>query len=207
MGDAAVRGTSIAGERAAARMFSSGLLLGGIVTPTEDLDDEQAEAVISGLRAKLTGVQNAGDIAIVNAALNFTPWTVPGRDAQFLESRAFQVSDIARMFGVPKVLLAEDGASTWGSGIAELNRGLARYTLAGYTSRIEQRLSRLLPQPRFVAFDYAGLMQGTPAEEIGLLISQVGAGLLTVNEARAIRDLPALPTPEAPASPAEQETP
>jgi hypothetical protein len=61
--------------------------------------------------------------------------------------------------------------------------------LAPWTARLEQRLSRLLPSPRFVEFDFAGLERGSPEAEIALLIQQVAAGLITVNEARAIRNM------------------
>jgi HK97 family phage portal protein len=174
-------------------MFGNGALIGGLVTTEEDVTEDEARAIKSDLNRRTLGVKNAGDVAFVNRTLKFTPWTTSSKDAQFLESRAHQVEEIARAYGVPKVLLAQDGASTWGSGIAELNRGLAKFTLMSWTTRIEQRLSRLLARPRFVEFDYAGLMQGAPAEEITLLIEQVNAGLLTPNEARAIRNLPPLP--------------
>jgi phage portal protein BeeE len=84
--------------------------------------------------------------------------------------------------------------TSWGTGVAEQNRGLGRFTLLGWTMRFEQRLSRLLGgqsrTPRFAEFDFAGLERPTPEEEIRLLIEQVTAGLLTVNEARRIRNLP-----------------
>lgn len=185
-------GTSIAGEQAAARMFGNGLLLGGMVTSDEQLTEEDAKTVMLGLKGKMQGTKNAGDLAFVNASLKFTPWTVPAKDAQFIESRQHQITDIARWFGVPKMLLAEDGASTWGSGIAELNRGLHRYTLIGWTSRIEQRLSRLLPQPRFCEFDPAGLLAGTPQEVTQNIAAELAAGTLTLDEARRILNRPPL---------------
>lgn len=192
-------GTGIAGDKAAARMFGSGMLLGGLVTPTngEQLTQEQGDAIVSGLKARLTGSNNAADLAFVSASLQFSPWTMNADDAQFIESREHQVTEIARMFGVPKMLLAEDGASTWGSGIAELNRGLARYTLARWTSCIEERLSRLLPSPRFCEFDFKALLEPSPEIMIPLLIQQVGAGILTKNEARAILNLPPVSDPAA----------
>lgn len=183
-------GTGLAGDKAAARMFSSGMLLGGLVSSDEHLDEEQAESLKTNLKAKLGGTNNAGDIAVVNASLKFTPWTMPAKDAQFIESRQYGVNEVARIFGVPKVLLAEDGASTWGSGIAELNRGLAKYTLMAWTSRFEERLSRLVAHSTtYCEFDYKGLLQPSPEDEIALLISQVDAGLLDADEARAFLNL------------------
>ena len=195
-------GTALAGDQAAARMFGNGLLLGGLITPKEPLEKEDAEALLASLKAKMVGVRNAGDLAFLNTDLEFKQWTSTAEDGQFIESREFMISEVARITGVPKVLLAEDGASTWGSGIAELNRGFAKYTLMGLTSRIEARLSRLLSRPTFCEFDYAGLLQGTPEVELAMLIDQVAAGLLSPDEARRIRNLPPLPAP----APAE-ETP
>lgn len=189
-------GTGIAADRAAARMFSSGLLIGGIVTSDEDLDEDQAKTILTGLKAKLAGTKNAGDIAIVNASLKFQPWTMNAEDAQFLESRQYQVAEVARIFGVPVQLLMQDGASSWGSGIQELVRGWQKFDLTSLTSAFEERCSKLLADTRFCEFDYAGLNQGSPREEIELLTMQVAAGLLTVNEARAIRNLPPLSTGE-----------
>lgn len=192
-------GTGIAGDKAAAKLFSNGLMLGGIVTSDEDLTPEQADAIKSGLRAKMAGTDNAGGIAIVNASLKFSPWTMNSQDAQFLESREHQVEEISRITGVPAYLLGQvDKQTSWGTGVAEQNRGLARYTLSRWTCALEERLSLLLSNKQFVEFDYAGLIQSAPEIEIPLLIQQVEAGLLTLDEARAIRNLPPLTVPAPP---------
>lgn len=184
-------GTAIAGDRAAAKMFANGALFSGLVSAEEDVDEAEGKAIKASLDANLTGWERAGEVAFVNRRLKFQPWTMSHADAQFLESRQFTIQEIARWYGVPANLLMDPGAvSTWGTGVEIQNRGLARYTLAPWTSRIEQALSRLLPAPRFAEFDYAGLERPTPEQEIDLLIKQVQAGLLTVNEARHIRNLP-----------------
>lgn len=193
-------GTGLAGDQAAARMFSSGLLIGGLVTPDGDMDPDQQTEALSALKARISGVRNAGDLVLSNAALKVQPWTMSSEDAQFIQTRVHQVEEVARIFGVPPHLLGQTEKQTsWGAGVSEQNRGLARYTLAGWTSRLEERLSRLLPSPRFCEFEYAGLLQAAPEVEIPLLIAQVNAGLLTQDEARAIRNLPPLPKPETPA--------
>jgi len=197
-------GTGIAGDRAAARLFGSGLLLGGLVSGDDGLSQDDAEDAVAALKAKMAGADHAGDIAFINAQLKFTPWTIPPADAQFIESRVHQVEEVARIFGVPPHLLGQTEKQTsWGTGVSEQNRGLARYTLMAWTTRIEQRLSDLLSRPTFCEFDYAGLLQPAPEVEIPLLIQQVDAGLLTLDEARRIRNLPPLPAgaPSAPADP------
>lgn len=186
-------GTGLAGDDAAGKMFANGLFLGGVMS-VPDATEQQAKDIKTGLKASLAGSMNAGDIAVINAAMTLSPWSMNSHDAQFIESRAFQVEEIARAYGIPKVLLAEDGASTWGSGIAQLDQGMAKYTFPGYTNPIEDALSALLSNPRHVEFEYKELLRGTPADEIALLIQQKAAGILTVDEVRGILNLP--PSPE-----------
>lgn len=184
--------TAAAGELSAFNSMTKGLTVAGLVAPEADMTEEDAKAVKAGLEAKVTGPENAGGIAVVNRAMKFTQWQQSNKDAQFLELREFQVVEIAaRILGLPPHLVgATEKQTSWGSGVAEQNLGLARYTLKGWTDRIQEAVSPLLPAPRFAEFEYAALLQGTPQAEIELLIKQVEAGILTVDEARAIRNLP-----------------
>lgn len=191
-------GTGISGDRAANRMFSSGAMVSGLVTPEDDLTEDEAKVVKDTVNRAMTGVENAGDIAVINRKLKFTPWSLSAQDAQFLESRTFSIDEVGRWFGVPPHLLGlTEKATSWGQGIAEQNRGLARYTLTPWTTRIEQRLSPLIAASRIVEFDYTAFVQPSPEDEIGLLIAQVNAGLLTLNEARRVRNMPPLDDPSA----------
>jgi HK97 family phage portal protein len=144
------------------------------------------------LRSAATcGVENAGDVAVINRKLKFTPWTISPEDAQFLGSRTFAIDEIGRWYGVPPHLLGQvDKTTSWGQGIAEQNRGLARYTLTPWTTRIEQRLSRLIAGSKHVEFDFTAFIAPSPEDEISLLLSQVNGGLITANEARRIRNMP-----------------
>lgn len=188
-------GTGIAGDNAAANMFANGMLLGGVVS-AEGITEEQAAQVKAGLKNNLSGSGNAGDIAVINAELKFSPWTMNAEDAQFIESRAHQVEEVARIFGLPKTMLAQDGASTWGSGIAELIRGFQRFTLMPWTKRYEENLSVLLPKSKYVEFDYAGLLAPSPKESIENMKMEIEAGLLTIDEGRRLLNRPPAPKQE-----------
>lgn len=194
-------GTGIAGNDAAARLFGSGMLLGGLVSGGDDLSQEDAAEALAQLKAKMAGSKHAGDIAFINASLKFQPWTIPPVDAQFIQSREHQVTEVARIFGIaPHLLMQTEKVTSWGTGIAEQNRGLARYTLMAWTSRIEQRLSRLLSRPTIAEFDYSGLLQSAPEVEIPLLLQQLEAGAITLDEFRRIRNMGPLPDPPPPAA-------
>lgn len=191
-------GTGLAGDQSAARMFEDGALISGLVTPDEDVTPEEARQMKDDLTVKVLGAENAGSIAFINRKLKFSQWSLSAVDAQFLESRQFQIEEISRWTGVPPHLLMQtDKQTSWGTGVGEQNRGLKQFTLLGWTKRIEQRLSRLIPGGQVAEFDFASLERPSADQEINLLIAQVNAGLLTLNEARRIRNLPPLSDPSA----------
>lgn len=208
-------GRSISASRAAARMFSNGAMISGMVTPVEDVDEQDAQSIKKLIDRKVSGWENAGAIAVINRQLKFTPWTMTSADAQFLESRAFEVEEIARLYGLLPIHLSQTEKQTsWGTGVAEQNRGLARFTFQPWTKRIEQRISRVLGTPRFARYDYGEILQPAHEQLIPLVIAQVNAGLMTPNEGRRklgmdtvdggdeLRE-PTAPTPAA--APAEPE--
>lgn len=189
-------GTALSGDRAAHKQFANGAMIAGLVTPKddEDLTEPEAKIVKEHIRRAMTGTENAGDVVVINRKLDFTPWMLSPEDAQFLGSRTFQIDEVGRWYGVPPHLLGLTEKSTsWGQGIAEQNRGLARYTLTPWTTRIEQRLSRLIRGSLLVEFDYTAFVAPSPEDEINLLLAQVDGGLLTPDEARRIRNMPPLP--------------
>lgn len=197
-------GAGLAADEAAARQFRSGFLLGGVVSSDYDLTKEQARQVKEGFESRFGGARHAGEVLVTNASLKFSPWAMSAEDAQFIESRAHQVAEVCRIFGVPQEMLSAGGASSWGSGISELVRGWQKFCLVPWTSRVEDALSLLLARPRYAEFEYAGLLQGSEAEVVANMAAEIAAGTLTVNEARAIRNRPALdpeptPAPEVPA--------
>jgi len=185
-------GTAAAGDRAAANMFSRGSMVAGLVSVDgEDVEEEDAKAISDALERNVSGWENASTIRFVNRKVKFTPWTMSSVDMQFLESRQFQIEEIARWFGVPPHLLMQtDKQTSWGTGVAESNRGMGRTVLAPWASRIEQRLSRLLWGEKFVEFDFSGLERPSPEIEIGLLAQKIEAGMITINEARSTLNLP-----------------
>lgn len=202
-------GTSIAGDKAAAKMFSNGALISGIATPADeglDLADDIPQ-IRRELNGAVMGHENAGGIALVNRRLSFTPWTMSASDAQFLQSRQFQIEEIARWTGVPPHLLMQTEKQTsWGTGVEMQDRALGRTVLGTWATRFEERASRLLAQPRYVEFDFTRLERPSPDREIELDLQQVAAGVMTVDEYRSRRGWSPLPadssvTPPAPVDP------
>jgi HK97 family phage portal protein len=189
---------AISGDKAAQRTLRMGIRLAGLATPAKGEDDfepAEADAILEKLRATVVGREHSGDIAIVNRKLDLQRWTPTNIEAQWDFARSFLLDEIAgRIFGLPNFLYGNiDKQTSWGTGVAEQNLSFARYTLMGWSTRVEQALSRRLPTSQFVEFDYRGLLQGTPAQEIELLLKETGnEPFLLVEEARRIQNLPPL---------------
>jgi len=186
-------GTAMAGDRAAASMFANGALVSAIVTSDgEDITEAEAKTVKKQLMSQMTGAGNAGNIAVINRKLKVNQWSLSAADAQFLESRQFSIEEVARWFGVaPHLLMQMQKSTSFGTGITEQNLALGRHTLMPWTARFEEYLTRDLSGARRVAeFDFTPLERPNPKDEVALLIAQVNAGLMSVNEARAVRGLP-----------------
>lgn len=185
-------GSGLAGDEAAARMFEHGAMIAGLVTSDQTVKPEEAAGIVANLNARLSGTQNAGRWAFVNRDLKFTPWGQTLEDAQFIEQRAHQVEEVARFLGLPKVLLAADGASTWGSGIAELVRGLQKFTFRPLAARVEDALSTRLEPAEFLEIDFAGLLAPTEEEATQNMLAEVSAGTMSIDEFRRIKNRPPL---------------
>jgi HK97 family phage portal protein len=184
--------TAIAGDRAAGNLFQNGGLISGLATPDDEEDvTDDVPKIQRDINNAVGGVENAGKIVVINRRLKIQPWTMTAADAQFLQSRQFQIEEISRWTGVPPHLLMQtDKQTSWGTGVEMQDRALGRTVLAPWASRFEQRASRLLARPRWAEFDFAGLERPTPEAEIALLVQQINVGLLTLNEARKVRNLP-----------------
>ncbi len=189
---------ALAADKATGRGFT-GALARGIVTTAEgeDIEEEEMTLISDKLNSRLSGVENTGQFAAVNRHLQLTEFTVSNVDAQFIESKGYQDGLFATILGLPPHLLGQiEKQTSWGSGVAEQNIGLHRYTLKGYTDRIESVIGPLQPDGQYNEFDYKGLLQGSPAEEIALVIQQVDAGLMTRQHAATLLQIPAEAVPE-----------
>jgi HK97 family phage portal protein len=183
---------AIAALTAMGRVFT-GPMIRGMVSPEpeDEIEGAEMDRIVDHLNSRMSGAANAGQLAAVNRHLRITPWEQKNDEAQYSETLTQVTEAFARLLGLPPHLLAAiDKQTSWGTGIAEQNIGLARYCLMGYTSRLEEALARFLPDGQFCEFDYKGLLQGSPAQEIDTLVKQTDAGLLTIDEARAVLNLP-----------------
>ena len=113
-------------------------------------------------------------------------------DAQTLETRRYQVADIARVFGVPLHLLGEtEKATSWGSGIEQQTIAFIQYVIRPWLVSIEQELNRkLFRAPYFCEHVLAGILRGDSKARSDYYSKGINNGFMTPNEARKAENLP-----------------
>jgi HK97 family phage portal protein len=185
-------GLSVAAEEYGARLFGSGNLMAGILQTDAKLDEAQARRLKERWKAKLQGLATAYDVAVLDMGAKWQPVGIPPEDSQFIQTREFAVTEVARLYGVPPHLLGQVTTSTsWGAGIQEQSIGFNIYTLRQWLSRAESSLSNeLLPRGVNCRFNVSELLRGDMQKEIDAHQTAILSGQETPNEARAARGLP-----------------
>ncbi|HEX8347387.1 MAG TPA: phage portal protein [Actinoplanes sp.] len=185
-------GLALAAEDFGARFFRSGSLMSGILQTEQRLDKTQADALKAQWKAKVSGLGNAHDVAVLDSGAKFQQMSVPPGDAQFLESRQFQVTEVARWYGIPPHMLMQTEKSTsWGTGIEQQGIGFVTYTLQPWLIRVEQRLTKMLrPGSVYARYSVQGLLRGDSAAEAAYNTAMWNIGALSTNEIRAFKELP-----------------
>lgn len=159
------------------------------------------------------GGSNAGKVGVLVGGAQLKTIAISPEDAQWLDSKRFSVSEIARFYGVPPHLIADASNSTsWGSGLAEQNQTFGSFTLQPTTERIEEGHGRLLTTHGlpdvFVKLNLDAKLRAAPKERAETTDIRIKNRSLTINEARALEDQPPVPwgddftyldaTPDAP---------
>lgn len=183
-------GLALAAEQYGAKLFGSGSLATGVLETDQSLTEDQANTVMARWRQKRTGMQSAHEVVVLDRGAKFHQLTIPPQEAQFLESRRFQVSEIARMFGVPPHMLMDtDKSTSWGTGIEQQSIGFVVYTLRPWLTRIEQRVTRLLkPEPVYARFSVEGLLRGDSKQRGEFYQLMWNLGAFSTNEIRALEE-------------------
>jgi HK97 family phage portal protein len=184
-------GLAMAAEQYGAQLFGSGSLASGILQTEQRLEQDKADELKRRWNQKAKGLAHAHEAVVLDAGLKWTQLTIPPDDAQFLESRRFQITEIGRMFGVPPFLLMETEKSTsWGTGLEQQALGWVKFDLRRYLIRFEQRLSRLIrPENVYARYAVEGLLRGDSAARAAWYKAMWDIGVYNTDEIRAYEDL------------------
>jgi HK97 family phage portal protein len=183
-------GLAMAVRRWAGSQFSAGVPAGFLKVTSPNLTQDKADSLKSAwMNAHGTGRRS---IAVLNATTEFTPIAISPLDAQLDKAREWSLRDVALAFGVPAWFLGIPGDSSTYSNVESRFIELRTYTLLPWIRRIEAVLDAQFPAGTSTKIVTAGLERGDTSTRYQNYKLAIEMGLMTVDEARALEDLPPL---------------
>lgn len=181
-------------EEFGSKFFHQGTSMAGVITHPGTPSQDEADMLRSMFRKKHSGVNNSHAIGVLTGGAEWTNITITPEQAQFLDTRKFQKSEIALLFGVPPYMVDPTVASSWGSGIEEQNSFFTIFSLQKYVVKIEQAISLfLLPGKQFFKFNVDARMRPKTADRYKAHKVGIEAGFLNRDEVRKLEDLEPIP--------------
>lgn len=184
-------------DKAAARLFRNGMIVGGVLAVKDRLSPEAFDRLKAQMDER-EGADQAHKWIVAEQGLEAKPFASSGRDAQRVETSKHQIEEIARPFGVPRPLLGVDDTS-WGSGIDVLGQFFVRYALNPWFEAWQQAIERSLltddEADEFEAkFNEGALLRGSMKDQADFFSKALGAGghqpWMDYEEVRETMDLP-----------------
>lgn len=188
-------GMAIACEEYGAKFFANGAAPGGVLEHPGTIKDPQR--VRESWQSTFGGSGNANKIAVLEEGMKYTPIGISPEQAQFLETRKFQINEIARIFRVPPHMVGDLEKSSF-SNIEQQSLEFVKYTLDPWVIRWEQSIQRSLLSPDekaayFVKFNLEGLLRGDYQSRMnGYAIGRQN-GWMSANDIRELENLDRIP--------------
>ena len=187
-------GLSIATEEYGAKFFANGATPGGLLEfpGTVKNPDAIRESWNKGFSSS-----NSHKIAILEEGMHYTPISISPNEAQFLETRKFQIDEIARIFRVPPHMVGDLEKSSF-SNIEQQSLEYVKYTLEPWIVRWEQALNRALLSDSekaayFVKFNVDGLLRGDYQSRMNGYATARQNGWMSANDIRELENLDRIP--------------
>ena len=186
-------GLGMATEKYGSLLFKNGARPGGILSTEQPLKADQITSIRENWEMVNGGSDNAHKAAILQGGLKWTSIGMDAEDAQFLETRKYQRSEIAGVFRVPPHMIGDLERATF-SNIEQQGMDFVTYSLMPWITRIEQRINTSLvarsDQGRLSAkFNVSALLRGDMAARAAFYTSQLQNGAISPNEIRLLEDM------------------
>lgn len=188
-------GLAIATEEYGAKFFANGAAPGGVLEHPGTIKDPQK--VRESWNAAYQGTSNAHRVAVLEEGMKYQPIGISPEQAQFLETRKFQINEIARIFRVPPHMLADLEKSSF-SNIEQQSLEFVKYTLDPWVVRWEQAMCRALltkgEKPAvFIRFNVDGLLRGDYVSRMSGYATARQNGWMSANDIRELENLDRIP--------------
>ena len=191
-------GMAIACEEYGAKFFANGATPGGILEHPGVVKDP--ERVRASWNSAFGGSANANKVAVLEEGMKYTPISISPNEAQFLETRKFQINEIARIFRVPPHMVGDLEKSSF-SNIEQQSLEFVKYTLEPWLVRWEQAMMRSLltseaKKEYFIKFNVDGLLRGDYQSRMSGYAVARQNGWMSANDIRELENLDQIPENE-----------
>jgi len=188
-------GLAIATEEYGAKFFANGASPGGVLEHPGTIKDPAR--IKESWNAAYQGSSNAHRVAVLEEGMKYQPIGISPEQAQFLETRKFQINEIARIFRVPPHMLADLEKSSF-SNIEQQSLEFVKYTLDPWVVRWEQSMCRALlmesEKPNvFIKFNVDGLLRGDYVSRTSGYATARQNGWMSANDIRELENLDRIP--------------
>ena len=188
-------GLAIATEEYGSKFFANGAAPSGVLEHPGTIKDPSK--VRESWQATFGGSGNANKIAVLEEGVKYTPISISPEQAQFLETRKFQIDEIARIFRVPPHMIGDLEKSSFNN-IEQQSLEFVKYTLDPWVSRWEQAMVRALLTPDekkkyFFKFNVDGLLRGDYQSRMNGYATARQNGWMSANDIRELENLDRIP--------------
>ena len=190
--------SSIATQQYGNRVFRNDARPYGVLEHPGELTDKAHKRIKDSWNADKQGVENAGTMSILEEGMKWKETSVKPEDAQFLQKRKFDVSDIARIFRVPPHLIQDLDRATFAN-VEQQSIDFVVHTVTSWATRWEQALncSLLTPMERragmFFKFNLNAMLRGDVSTRFEAYTKGRNWGWLSANDVRRLEDMNPLP--------------
>jgi HK97 family phage portal protein len=191
-------GMAIACEEYGAKFFANGAAPSGVLEHPGILKDPSK--IRESWQQTFGGSGNAHKVAVLEEGMKYTPISINPQEAQFLETRKFQIDEIARIFRIPPHMIGDLEHSTF-SNIEQQSLEFVKYTLDPWVSRWEQSMRKALLSEEekklyFFKFNVDGLLRGDYQSRMNGYATARQNGWMSANDIRELENLDRIPEEE-----------
>ena len=188
-------GLAIAAEEYGSKFYANGAAPSGVLEHPGTLKDPTR--VRDSWNSTFGGSTNSHKVAVLEEGMKYTPISISPNEAQFLETRKFQINEIARIFRVPPHMVGDLEKSSF-SNIEQQSLEFVKYTLDPWVIRWEQALYRTLlteeeKKTYFFKFNVEGLLRGDYQSRMQGYATARQNGWMSANDIRELEDLDRIP--------------
>lgn len=188
-------GLAIATEEYGAKFFANGAAPSGVLEHPGTIKDPSR--LRENWNSTFGGSANSGKVAVLEEGMKYTPISISPEQAQFLETRKFQIDEIARIFRVPPHMVGDLEKSSF-SNIEQQSLEFVKYTLDPWVIRWEQSLSRALlnedeKRKYFFKFNLEGLLRGDYESRMSGYAVARQNGWMSANDIRELENMDKIP--------------